>query len=274
MDSRLNTHVVESLVDVTFNEKKLKKIGYNDPSAKMLLSFPRSGNGWLRLLLFALILESHKHDVTDLKQDYSKINKDGKKYSALILNDLTLSSEELIPNIYQARKASDFKNSKYFISLFKTHHICNYEYHRCIYLFRDPLECLTSASLLLNGPILSDHPELINDCIIHFSKYYKEMLNANLEAYNTDKNLLLLLNLDLLSEDTTHLIKKLKRICNFLDLRVSDDSIEKIVRTFPFISTYNKDYNTYIKDETKSVLKENLYPDYEKLKSLSTEFDG
>ncbi|MEL6580415.1 MAG: hypothetical protein AAFQ14_11730, partial [Cyanobacteria bacterium J06621_12] len=139
-------------------------------SPNFLASFPRSGNGWVRLVLAATILELNGIDI-DQVFITRKQTDNGVAYISLETEECSYDLEDLIPDMYllDQRKKGNYGAFDLMANLIKTHNVIDCSVNKTIFLFREPLECLASASLLLNGQEIKQNNQEINLNIVYLA---------------------------------------------------------------------------------------------------------
>lgn len=234
------------------------------PSA-FLSSFPRSGNGWVRLTLAAIFLQMNKVDVEKLRLTYKDLGS-GLKYSCLTDGQHTYSIEEIFPDIYHTdmaahylRMSDEVKRLTIPVKLIKTHHIVDCQSAKTIFLFREPLPCLTSAALFLNRDEIENSPEQINHTVLYLARFYSAMLSHYLEQYERFPDHCFFLNHNTIFNRGA---REIKRVLNFLNLQVELDQLELVLKQFPFKSTYDRNLETYITDAVRKQVQQQIEEKY------------
>ena len=236
-----------------WESKNVDFIGTHQP--QYLSSFPRSGNGWVRLVIAGTLLELNGIDVNTLNLKRETTDT-GVNYVCFRNDTEIYPLEDIFPDMY----LSDFRSNKEEMAkdihklelqqkLVKTHHVVDTENRKTIFLFRDPHRCLTSASLLLNKEAIENNPTEINDTITYLATYYDKML----ESYITQKqanaeNSLFLNNSALYGEQA---VEKISKAINFVGIAASESIVEKVIAKYPLKTAYNKDFEKFITEETR-----------------------
>lgn len=265
---------VENILNLKFHqdweEKNARFI--KEPHA-FLCSFPRSGNGWLRLVLAASLLGlTKKVDISSIEL-IRKINEKGVQFVCLSSGSHNYDLEDIFPDIYPMQPethyelmSADVKSLHIPTKLIKTHHIVDCREHKTIFLFREPLSCLTSASLLLNKEEINTNPERINETMVYLLNFYNRMLSHYLEQHSKYPGNCIFIHHQSI---TTEPIPDIIRIFNSLGIKADRDIIEQAVKQFPFKSGYDKAVKEFISESTKSDIKETIQNNYERAVELS-----
>ena len=271
---------IEDTVNLEFH----KKWASNHPEIidyphGFLSSFPRSGNGWLRLVLTTTLLKYSGVDVQKLKIAHKKTDK-GFKYSCLNSDSYNYNVEEIFPDIYHFGLenydilSDQSKSLNIPVKLLKTHHIVNCQDSKTIFLFRDPLPCLVSTALLFNENNLKSNPQEINNNIIYLASFYAKMLSHYLEQYKKNTQNCIFISHKKISDNSEHMeqqkIQQISRIMNFLTIKIEPNLIGIILRQFPFKTTYDKGFQVYIDKSTKTRIKDIIQDKYDKVMEISS----
>jgi len=267
---------IESTLNKDFQNKWAEENSefLNTPHA-FLSSFPRSGNGWVRLILASAFLRPNDVDVNKLSIRYRNMER-GMKYSCLATENSEYSIEEIFPDIYHLNLKSHYslmsdtvKSLEIPIKLIKTHHIVNSHSTKTIFLFREPLACLTSAALFFNKNKLEEDPASINSTIQYLEKFYSEMLAHYLnQSKENPQNILFVSHKNMLNRG----VFEIERIFNFLGIKMLLSHLDNIFQCFPFKSTYAKAFEKYMTNKTKEeiiMLSRNEYSEAERLSNLN-----
>ena len=179
----------------------------------------------------------------------------GVKYSCLTINGCDYSIEEIFPDIYHldwethyVKMSDPVKSLSIPVKLIKTHHAVDCCSTKTIFLFREPLSCLTSAALYLNRSEIEDNPISINETVQYLTDFYSSMLIHYIEQSKKNPQNILFVNHGKLVDQG---IFEIERIANFLELNIPLIRLEKILQYFPFQSTYEKEVEIY---ETATVV--------------------
>lgn len=257
---------IEQTTKIDFHENWKNQQGKFFKKHLFLSSFPRSGNGWLRVVIVALILQA-KGINTERFKTITKYTDSGLKYACLQCENLNYSIEDICPdiyhhpNLYSEQVTKDVKDLNLGFKLIKTHHIIDCSSTKAIFLFRQPLPCLTSASLLLNNKKLQDNPLEINETITYLAKFYEQMLEHYREQKNKHPENCLFVALETISDK--HQVSGLARIMEFLDMPLDNSLIEYTIKAFPLKSGYDKKISSFINDNTRIIVEELLQNKYE-----------
>lgn len=169
-----------------------------------LVSYPRSGNTWLRFLLTNLLLEGEKVDFVAI--------------------------ERAVPDIYLVRER-EIEGSRG-PRILKSHEYYDPRYKKVIYIHRDPRDVAISYYYyrLKVGRIQDGHPmdQFVSSFIegeIHSWGRWCDHVSGWMNAKGTDLSLLPLSYDDLL----TNTAEELGRVCRFINLDVTSDAIRLAV---------------------------------------------
>jgi len=126
------------------------------PTPNFLLSFPRSGNGYVRLLLARAMLLSHGLDPAEAVLEVYDHTNDGVQAQRFNFEEkgMEVSVETIVPDMYAnpSSRLLNFDDAFQFGStkLIKTHHAVPRDTANYLYLYRDPKTCCTSYFHLVN----------------------------------------------------------------------------------------------------------------------------
>lgn len=237
-------------------------IGSHQP--QYLSSFPRSGNGWVRLVLAATLLELKGIDCDSVELTRETTDT-GVGYICFKTDAAVYSLEDVFPDMYlsdfrsnKEKMAKDIRGLELQHKVIKTHHIVDISNRKTVFLFRDPHRCLTSASLLLNKEPIERNPVEINETITYLAKYYDKMLESYLsQKSNAPDNCLLIDNAALYGDLA---VAKIKITLDFLGIEAEESTVEKVIDKYPLRSAYNKQFEQHVTEETKMAV-ENLMMD-------------
>lgn len=265
---------IEETAKLDFYQKwKVKNSQLFETDPLFLCSFPRSGNGWVRLVLAAILLQAKGVDIDTVQLERKSTDK-GVKYICFRSGETEYDIEDIFPDIYlmaQQRPASNsaeaVKSLQLPVRLIKTHHIVDCQFSKVIFLFREPLPCLTSAALLLNSDEIEKDPETINQTIIFLSKFYNQMLEFYGEQKQKYPEGCFLLSHAKISGKETFI--EFEKVIKFMGFSLSDDVVQKGIKKFPFKSGYKKAYIDSIRDATREYIKEFVEPNYQKVLEFS-----
>ena len=245
-----------------------------DSPHAFLSSFPRSGNGWIRVLLAAVLLEFRGIDCTTLTISTKMMG--NVKYHCLNSENKIYDMQQIFPDIYHFKPQKDKDNIykevadlKIPVKLIKTHHIVDCANSKTIFLFREPLACLTSSALLMNGENLKKNKEEINQTIIYMMDFYKKMLEHYIEQYTQYPTNCFFLSHQKISE-LEKATEEISRITEFLGLEMKQEKLQKVALKFPFKSGYQKGYKKYIEDTTKVKINVEMKELYQKAIEISS----
>ncbi|MGF1542206.1 MAG: sulfotransferase domain-containing protein [Pleurocapsa sp.] len=266
---------IESLIEINRHQNWIKENTqlFHTPYL-FLSSFPRSGNGWIRLVLAAIVLETKGIDINQV-EIIRKATKGGVKYICFVLGEKEYDLEDIFPDMYilnpqevnLTNKSEDVKRLNLPIILIKTHHIVDCSTHKTIFLFREPLNCLTSSALLLNSEAIANNPATINETMIYFAKFYRQMLEHYLEQKEKYPQNCFLLSHQKIKSDRS--FSELAKVIDFIGIKVEIDTIKKVLHKFPFRSGYNKKIAEAMTDSTEEYIDRLLTAKYERAITMS-----
>ncbi|MGB3401843.1 MAG: sulfotransferase domain-containing protein [Microcoleaceae cyanobacterium] len=265
---------IEKTVKLDFYQKwKAEKPQFFESTPLFLCSFPRSGNGWVRLVLAAILLQSKGVDLDTVQLDKKTTDK-GVKYVCFRSGDTEYDIEDIFPDIYLIDQQKPMSNSveavkslQLPIQMIKTHHIVDCQSSKVIFLFREPLSCLTSAALLLNSDEIEKNPQAINQTMIYLAKHYNQMLQFYWKQKKEYPDQCFLLSHAKASEKDTAL--EFEKVIEFMGISTQDNVVQKGINKFPFKSGYKKEYIDSIQDATREYIQTHVEPNYQKVLNLS-----
>ncbi|NEP41226.1 MAG: hypothetical protein F6K35_19155 [Okeania sp. SIO2H7] len=265
---------VENTLNLNFHKDWEQKnaLFIKEPHA-FLSSFPRSGNGWLRLVLAACLLGLTKEVDISSTNLIRKTTENDVKFVCLNYGSNNYDLEDIFPDIYHMKPETHYelmsanvKSLHIATKLIKTHHIVDCKERKTIFLFREPLSCLTSASLLLNKEEINANPERVNETIVYLLKFYNRMLSHYLEQHsNYPGNCIFIHHQSITNKPIPDII----RIFDFLEIKTDRNVIEQVVKQFPFKSGYDKAVKEFISEGTKYYIKETIQNNYDRAVKLS-----
>lgn len=240
------------------------------PSPQYFLSsFPRSANGWVRVILAAILATAKGLEIESAKL-IQKTNDKGVQFDCLVFADgHQFDVEDVLPDMYVCSSAPDERSRKIAqvakqlklpFTIVKTHHLVDCNPQKTIFLFREPLACLTSTSLLLNRAGINEAPASINQTIVYFSDYYLTVLKHYLDQKDANVENCFFLSHELLSSDSPGI--QYQQLMRFLGVEVELSLIEKVLRKLPLRSKYNKARIKSITDETREIITEKFSSSY------------
>jgi hypothetical protein len=257
----MNNFLESCIDDLNFNENKVKYLNFDVYNTNMLLSFPRSGNGWVRVILstlFAIDRDAY-FNINDLDSltTLPLINDEGVKTSILgYRNEIGIPIDTYVPDIYQYEKTvSQLKKSTdgSFLNVspknvFKTHHLDSEVTNLQSYgiIIREPKTCVLSAALLLEENLLQRPQDQINFCVEYYLDAYIKYLEKYLEINKKGKAYFIFQSepeIGLSKWVNNEIYKKSG------DRLVVEQLIKRIVAHFPLKTTFNKDILDVVKIE-------------------------
>ena len=249
----MSRFIEQCITDVNFNFQALAKAGLDSEDISMLLSFPRSGNGWIRLIIAAYkavyvecYYESKETNEIDSTSLEPLINLPSASIS--VRNDRHLALDMYIPDIYlfetvRERLLKEMDISNNFISIrkspeiFKSHHLVNntnmFKSVACI--VRDPRESIISAALLLEQNLLADSTSVIISKLEEYSNFYIKFLTKYIQL-TSDSNF----HVIDLSVPEKGLSKWLSKLFNDDELIVRERLLN-LIKCMPHKSSFNKE---------------------------------
>lgn len=260
IEGTVNSEAIKS-----WETKNRDFIGSQQP--QYLSSFPRSGNGWVRLVMAATLLEINGIDIESVKLKRETTDT-GVKYVCFRNDTAIYPLEDIFPDMYlsdsrsnKEEMARDIRNLDLQHKVVKTHHIVDISNRKTIFLFRDPHSCLTSASLLLNKKAIEENPQNINDTMTYLAKYYDKMLMSYVKQKQTHpENCYFLDNAALYGNQA---VEKIWTTLSFLGINSKIETVEKIIGIYPLQSRYNKEFEKFITEDTRNFVDELLMARYE-----------
>lgn len=265
---------IEETVQLDFYQTwKTLNSQFFQTSPLFLCSFPRSGNGWVRLVLAAILLQANGVDLNTIEL-VKKTTSKNVGYICFRSGEFEYDIEDIFPDIYlmdhqreEVKCAKDFQGLNLPAKLIKTHHIVDCKLSKVIFLFREPLSCLTSAALLLNSVEIEKNPYQINQTIIYLAKYYNQMLEFYLrQKQQYPERCFLLSHAKVANENTAF---EFDKVVKFMKISVNHELVKKGVEKFPFKSGYQKKYIESISDYTQDLVHDLVEPNYQKVLALS-----
>ncbi|QLE86082.1 hypothetical protein FLM48_14015 [Shewanella sp. Scap07] len=272
----LNSFIEQCLLDASGNSRMLAKGRIAEADANMLISFPRSGNGWVRIVLGVYhAIASDKHfSLAELSQfkTYSLFDKTGIKTSVFGLKEeKEIPLDFYIPDLYQydrlKRKRQEFLTPSIVdvttLPIYKTHHLCPFgaSYQSIGIIVREPEASVLSASLLMEPDLLSMSDAEIHEIVSYYLSAYIKYLDNYQQLYHAGK--VNLIFHDTVVDDLTAWITKMYPASDKRDVK---STLSAIVTKFPLRSGFNK--------EIKSRVDLTLFADYQKAVELFTTLQG
>lgn len=245
-----SSQFIEETLNIEFHKNWAEKnLQFLRTPHAFLSSFPRSGNGWIRLVLATTFLELIETDIKKLDICHKNMET-GVKYSCLTVNSCDYSIEEIFPDIYHLDIKAHYETMSDSVKrlnipskLIKTHHIVDCHSTKTIFLFREPMPCLTSAALYFNRPAITASPYLVDETIEYLAEFYQSMLIHYIDQFQKFPGNILFVNHEKLFKNGT---SEVKRILEFLEIDVSLNCLENILIQFPFKSTYEKKIEAHV----------------------------
>jgi hypothetical protein len=203
----LKNYLFEKLVerDYSFEVKE---------NYKFVISYPKSGNTWMRFLLANLLC--------DEEIDFVNI-------------------EDKVIDIYK-RNNKEIEENKEHLNIFKSHSYFRPKFsnNKVVYIVRDPRDVVISYY---------NHYKKNKRREISFNDYLDLFINSNIDVFgnwgenvgswigakNNSEDFLLIKYEDML-KDT---FKELKKVCNFFNINASDENIKKAVEKSKFNNLKN-----------------------------------
>lgn len=196
--------------------RKLKKfLNNNDESKILLFGFPKSGNTWLRFLLF----------------NYRCLLLDINKSATLTYDELN----ELQNNTLE--KGTSYNEQEGFPVFYRTHDIynCTYDlFDKRIFIHRNPLDTLISAYYFYKNREVPfwDDPENMRKDLEDIDFYVRYKLDSWIKFYNTSiKHADIVMNYSAMKQNCE---KELLRLIQFLGWKEEENLIKKAVELSSF----------------------------------------
>ncbi len=265
---------IEETVKLDFHQQwKVQNSQLFQKSPLFLCSFPRSGNGWVRLVLAAILLQAKGVDLDKIELVRKTTNK-GVKYVCFRSGETDYDIEDIFPDIYLMNHQKPASTSveavqslQLPVRLIKTHHIVDCQLSKVIFLFREPLSCLTSAALLLNSDEIQKNPDEINQSMIYLAKCYNHMLEFYCKQKQKYPEQCYLLSHVKATEKEAQL--EFEKLIKFMGVLTLGNVVQKGVKKFPFKSGFKKEYIESIRDATREYIKDVVEPNYQKVLELT-----
>ena len=191
---------------------KLQAIGDKD---YFIVSFPRSGNTWMRYLLSDIALQNVSLSVNG---------------NPRIIDNWPVSPHSLVPDLHiHDPERSNIKNYGFSCRVFKSHNLTVLpNLCRFAYLIRDPNDAMLSYARIVARNNNQEVPDqgVVHSFVEKHIDYYKNHLKYALYLKKKKKD-----NLIICDYDTTYTEpeKHLRRILNHMNYFVSDEQIEQAV---------------------------------------------
>lgn len=176
------------------------------PDDVFLVSYPKSGNTWLRFIIANLIHIDHT------TVSFSNI-------------------ERLVPDIYKNRDQDLLQLSS--PRILKSHECFDYRYPKVIYIVRDPRDVAVSYYyyLIKVQKITEDYPldswiePFVEGKFNSWFGSWSENVESWLSTENNNKNLLLIRYEDMLSNS----FREVSKIASFLNFNTNDENISRAI---------------------------------------------
>lgn len=216
-----------------------------------LMSFPRSGNGWIRYLITEALLISNGIDLQGSKRSTYKYNNIN-AHCIIVKSGESYGIEDYFPDYYAIDKEqfrdkfSDASSSKPKKIYIKTHHLVFRNDVKVVHLYRNPKDACISYFNLVNlendkRPVdvnSEDFVDYFKQSIKLYLQVYCKILNFYLDKENKAfKNILLLKMEDMV----TNSAECFDRLLSFLKIKIADDEKLSILKRNPKLgSSKNK----------------------------------
>ena len=228
--------VLKSLTGKLFPQNGKIKIKKNDV---YLVSYPKSGNTWMRFLLINYVFNSRRDQ--------------------LIYNDL----ENFIPSIHKST-ASHINNLKGF-RIIKSHFV-KLHYPKIVYIVRDGRDALVSYyyyTMQLRG-FKGTFEDFYNFDLNSGAETWDQHLNKALSYKNKKPDKILIVKYEDLKNDTAEVLTK---IIHFIGLELDKDQLNYAINSSSFKNLKNMQEQTGVKVEDKPINffrkgKSNQWKDY------------
>lgn len=249
----MNGFLESCIKDTKYNERIISDFSFEKDNSNMLLSFPRSGNGWIRVILatFFAIHDDEYFSCEELQNlvTYPLVNASGLKTSVLGCEGrLGVPIDSYVPDIYQYKKTLAELNSERNQTvrkvspkkIFKTHHLDGGMVTLNSYgiILREPKTCVLSAALLLESDLLHRPINKINSAVEYYLNSYIKYLKNYIELHrkgkayfifqdNPEKDIAIWLSQTIYKEKSSP--------------ESLEDLLKEIIKHFPLKSGFNKE---------------------------------
>ena len=247
------------------NSTKLTTL-YNDDY--FIVSFPRSGNTWMRYLLSDIALQNASSKITG---------------NPRIIDNWPVSPHDLVPDLHiHNPESSIIKNYGFPCRVFKSHNITILPNNcRFAYLIRDPNDVMLSYARMTarnnNQEVPDQH--IVHTFVEKHIDYYKNHMKYALYLCKKKNNNLIICDYNMTYGEPE---KHPRRVLNNMNYLVSDKYMAQAVNNQSFIPlNYNDSSNKddfdweqakpgisdkYLNDDTKKLIRKKASPLYNKLK--------
>ena len=230
----LNENIMDNFV------KNLRK--FYSGNIYFLVSFPRSGNGWIRYLVTEALLISKGINLRGSKRgtcQYNKIiahcvnTKSGEIYGV----------EEYFPDFYAINKEKIFDNSFKIDRFFmKTHHKVSRNDVYVVHLYRNPKDALISYYNVANpikkeNQIHSNSIDIFKNSIKIYLDVYFNMLRFYKDKVNNGSQNVHLIKMENITQKGPKCFDKLLK---FLNINISIEDVNEILKRNPKVETIKK----------------------------------
>lgn len=162
-----------------------------------LLSFPRSGNGFIRYVMANILLAANGYDTSEMTQENYSHSKDGDEAQRFVFSKTgeKISVEQIVPDFHMNDddwfKALD---PKFFFGpgpLIKTHSVVPSNKAEYIYLYRQPLLCtvsyfnLVASDATVEAALTGSGKSLFVEAVTTYLGAYAKMGEMALEHIKT-----------------------------------------------------------------------------------------
>lgn len=271
--SHFSSRFVASMISVAYCNSWIarnERVAHENPV--FLSSFPRSGNGWVRLIMAGILLEMNGIDVNQVDTQRVKTNHGSKSIRFRTPNG-TLSLEDIFPDMYVLNSMQGDANNRHGekfnlpVRLLKTHHLVDCSKWKTIFLFRSPINCLTSAAIFFNRRAIQENPKVINQTMLYLAHHYQKMLATNVNSYRRfPGNCFLLANETLNGEyAAAEFVSAMRFVGQDIDHHVAS----KVISRFPLKSVYNRQVENSIDQFTRLRLSDILDESYHQALGIS-----
>jgi len=240
------------LSDLSFNEIKIDQLGFKCSDTSLLMSFPRSGNGWVRSvisILYALKLDSFIAK-DELKEIFFSSLEDEINVNTAALcfgNKGRLPVDSYVPDIYLYEKvranlascqSGDLMDVKP-KNIFKTHHLSNSEssFRSLGVILRKTDECVLSAALLLVPGLLEKSESDVSEIARYFVSAYKRYIEGYLKLIS--RRHIYLIKLDDPARGLRNWLAYVYPNIQGCEVSLVEE-IQEVINVFPLRSGYDK----------------------------------
>jgi hypothetical protein len=232
-----------------------------------LASFPRSANGWVRVVIGASCLAANGVDISSARTKVTYIDGSKDGYFTIETDKGEYDITHVVPDSYLLEALPVREKSAHLKHpcVAKTHHLVDCQHQKTMFLFREPVHCVVSAALLLNGDVIRRHPRKVNETVNYLSKFYEVTLTHYLTQARRHPGHCIPMSLESLSSKTAS-----TRLCNALvrlGIHLNEANVEASMRQFPLESGYDRTLFNHLSPRTRKRL-QRLESRYQEARAL------